>query len=68
MTELRRSVIIDSDQQDEHAHFMLTEALREWASQQRFETENETDEPLRTKRLKWAAVAETLEELVEASV
>ncbi|MFI6031651.1 GntR family transcriptional regulator [Amycolatopsis magusensis] len=68
MTAPQRSVTLDFDQLDEYAHFVLTSALQEWASQQRFEAENETDEPLRTKRLKWAAVAETLEELVEAAV
>lgn len=67
MTASGRSVTIDFEREDESVSFVLSDALREWASQQRFEASNESDELLREKRLNWASVAEALLERIEAA-
>ncbi|WP_091628386.1 GntR family transcriptional regulator [Amycolatopsis saalfeldensis] len=60
MTAPRRSITIDLDLEDDDTYFVLTDALREWASDQRHEAKDEPDELLREKRLRWASAAETL--------
>lgn len=46
-------------------YFVLTDALREWSSRQRFEAQDEPGEHTRTMRLTWAADADALLTRVE---
>ena len=54
------------DLQDDNAHFVLTEALKEFAARQRSEAED--GDPNAESRLEWAVVADAMLELTEASM
>ncbi|WP_345475910.1 GntR family transcriptional regulator [Actinoallomurus oryzae] len=60
------------DLSDEHAYFVLTDALGEWAHRQRGEAQDElADDPQDTtaaSRLEWAATADKLLDQIEAAL
>lgn len=67
-----RSHAVTIDLDDEHSHFVLTDALREWASRQRHEADNELrDDPHDTtapQRQEWAATADKLLDHIDGAL
>lgn len=59
------TITVDLDG-DEHAHFVLTEALSEWASIQRDQAAHDPDSA--ESRHEWAETADRLREQVEAAL
>lgn len=61
MTERR----LDVDLDDDDTYFVITEALREFSSRQRFEADGEDDESIAQRRIKWADLADELRDRIE---
>jgi hypothetical protein len=59
-------------EEDKHAYFVLTDALREWPHRQRGEAENElADDPEDTtaaSRVEWAETADKLLNRIDAAL
>lgn len=66
LTPSPRRVTFDFDTEDDDAHFVLTDALREWVARQQGDAEDETDELMRQQRLKWATVGQSLADRLDA--
>jgi DNA-binding transcriptional regulator YhcF (GntR family) len=67
LTATSHSVTIDLHANDD-VHFVLTDALREWGHRQKWEADDEPEEPAKAQRLRWAAVADDLVDRIKAAV